>query len=1026
MKIRILISSVPIFFLFHLYCQIQWKRYWQGRLQFASKTHIKLIHSCSRITALLFLLIISSIATAQTQWYKYPGNPVFKPGKSGEWDKVKIAHAVLFENGQYIMWYKGWTDDVPDFIGIGYASSTDGIHWQKYEANPLDFKCEGISWDSVFLSFDIIKKDSMYLMWYAGLDKKTNAGCVGFAWSANGLNWTKKPDPVLIPGKDDDWDAAGIRGSTVHFDGKSYHMWYNGYDSVNWIGRIGYTTSDDGIHWKKHPANPVLDVGGPGTWDEHWVDIYSVNFNGSCYEMWYDGFDKINTQVGYATSVDGINWIKSSDNPVLQVGELGNWDTWIARIPTVVSHDSNYHMWYYGHDYSRGNIGYATTSVNEVSDWDTATINKPQTIFKVQILNRTEYINVDSLTNIMPELSGTELIDACNKLALAYSLNDNKKSLEFAEKALELSDKENFPEGRAMALYSIGNSQYILNNYADALASQLSALWLFDSLDMQFELGNLLSQIAGIHTYAGSHDLACRYYKQALDVFERLNDTGFIMNSLNYLGYSYLSYGDTASANKHFQRRLSMAIAIKDSWVQGWCYEAIGLCYSGRNLDTAVYYFREANKIWNDLWPVGYNLLITAEAYFSAGPEYYDDAEKYFFKCFPKLGQGKYHKVRLYLDAAELYFNTGRYDGSKEFLDVSLDECQRLLDRQDYTMFASLNEKLVVEIDLKMYMEQIYRLYYKLDTASHDKELAFTHFKLATQWNDSIYSEQNRKKTAMMQGTYETESTQNQISLLEKDNEVKNLTIKQSRIYLFAMGGFVLIIVLMAILFIRQHKIRAEHKAVILEQKLLRLQMNPHFIFNALSNILNFVNRKDTANAAVYLTSFSRLLRTTLESSREDYILIEEEVSSIKNYLDLQLLRYEDKFDYLVEVDENIDIENAIIPPMLIQPFIENAIEHGIRHKQDKGHIYIRFSLVEKKVICEVEDDGVGREKAWEAEYQKRKTHKSLATEIITDRIRSLNKKLKQGIKMNIIDLKTDANEAAGTRVVLDIPYLVD
>ncbi len=984
------------------------------------------MYTCSRITALMVLIIISSLSIAQTQWYKYPGNPVFKPGKSGEWDKVKIAYTVLFENGQYHMWYKGWSDNVPGFIGIGYASSPDGINWQKYEANPLEFVCEGISWDTVFLSFDIIRKDSMYYMWYAGLDKKTNTSCVGFAWSTNGLNWTKNPDPVLMPGKVDDWDAAGIKGATVHFDGFHYHMWYNGNDSVNWIGRIGYATSDNGFHWKKHPANPVLDVGGPGTWDEYGISIYSVNFNGSCYEMWYDGFDKINTQVGYATSVDGVNWIKSSNNPVLEVGELGNWDTWIARMPTVVSNDSNYLMWYYGHDYSRGNIGYATTSVNEVKVWDTTTINKPQKIFKVQILNRTEYINVDSLTDILPVLSGIELIDACNKLALAFSLNDSKKSLEFAEKALKLSDKENFPEGRAMALYSIGNSQYILNNYAEALASQLSALWLFDSLDMQFEYGNLLSQIAGIHSYAGSHDLACRYYKQAVDVFESLNDTVHIISSLNYLGYSYLDYGDTTSAINAFKKSLSLAKTTQNKWIQATPYEAIGLCYSGRNLDSALNYFNEAKKLWNNSWQQSYNFLITAEAYFSAGPEYYDDAEKYFYKCFPRLGDGKYHKVRLYLGAAELYFLTGRYDGSKEFLDVSLDECQRLLDRQDYTMFASLNEKLVVEVDLKLYMEKIYRLYYKLDTVLNDKELAFTHFIIASQWKDSIYSEQNRKKTAMMQGTYETESTQNQISLLEKDNEVKNLTIKQSRIYLFAMGGFVVIIMLMAILFIRQNKIRAEHKAVILEQKLLRLQMSPHFIFNALSNILNFVNRKDTANAAIYLTSFSRLLRTTLESSREDYILIEEEISSIKNYLDLQLLRYEDKFDYSVEVDENINIENAIIPPMLIQPFIENAIEHGIRHKQDKGHIYIRFRLVEKKVICEVEDDGVGREKAWEAEYQKRKTHKSLATEIITDRILSLNKKLKQKIKLNIIDLRTGANKPIGTRVVLAVPYLID
>jgi LytS/YehU family sensor histidine kinase len=230
----------------------------------------------------------------------------------------------------------------------------------------------------------------------------------------------------------------------------------------------------------------------------------------------------------------------------------------------------------------------------------------------------------------------------------------------------------------------------------------------------------------------------------------------------------------------------------------------------------------------------------------------------------------------------------------------------------------------------------------------------------------------------------------------------------------------------MGILFLRQNKARAEHKSVLLEQKLLRLQMNPHFIFNAMSNILNFINRKDTDNAALYLTSFSRLLRTTLESSREDYILLDEEISSLKNYLDLQLLRYEDKFDYNIQVDENIDIENAIIPPMLIQPFIENAIEHGIRHKESKGNINVSFSLQNKKVICEVEDDGVGREKAWEVEYQKQKTHKSLATNIINDRIHSLNKKLRQKISLSIIDLKSDTLEPAGTRVVLNIPYLVD
>ena len=146
----------------------------------------------------------------------------------------------------------------------------------------------------------------------------------------------------------------------------------------------------------------------------------------------------------------------------------------------------------------------------------------------------------------------------------------------------------------------------------------------------------------------------------------------------------------------------------------------------------------------------------------------------------------------------------------------------------------------------------------------------------------------------------------------------------------------------------------------------------------------------------------------------------------MKNYMNLQQLRFENKFIYHIDVDPEIDLESAIIPPMLIQPFIENAIEHGIRHKKDKGNIHIRFKLDNKKISCEIEDDGVGREKAWEVEYAKKGKHKSLATEIIHDRIKVLNKKLKQKISLDIADLKSETNEAMGTVVRIEIPYLLD
>jgi len=974
---------------------------------------------------ILFVLLSTSIA-AQTEWYKYPGNPVFEYGKSGEWDQAKIAHVVLFEDDQYHMWYEGWSSELGQ-TGIGYASSRDGINWIKHEANPVDFSFESEDWAYRYQSFDIIKKDSMYLMWFIGLDRIDTTGYVGYAWSNDGFSWTIHPEPVLKSGKEDEWDAKSIHESVkVLFDGKRYHMWYNAFGIIYPSPlRIGYATSDDGILWEKYPANPVLEVGEPGTWDDNAVDVHSVNFNGSYWEMWYDGFNLINTEVGYATSDDGFNWIKSPENPVLKIGELGSWDTWIARIPIVVSFDSIYRMWYFGHNNARGSIGYATTSVKEAMAWDTATINKPQRIIKVQVFNREEYIKVDSLAGILPELSGIELIDALNKLALAYSLNDSKKSFGFAEEAMSLAEKANYHEGKAMALYSIGNCQYVMDNYSDALFNQLSALRLFDSLDMQLELANLLSQIAGIHSYAGSHDLACRYHKQALDVFEGQHDTGHIMHSLVYLGYTNLWYGDTASAISAFQRRLSLAKAINDKWRQVDSYEALGLCYSGRILDSALYYFNEANKIWYgmDTRDNEYTFLISAEACFAAGPQHYDEAEKLFLKTL--AGTTRQNRVRTFYGMAELYFNTGRYDKTKGFLDISLHECKTFLYRQNHQMFTHLNQKLDSEMTLKPYMEKIYWLYYRLDTALQEKDLAFAHYKLATQWKDSLQNEQNRRQWAMMQGQYETETASNRIGILEKENEVQNLTIKQSRIYLFTMGGFVLIIVFMALLFIRQNKIRAEHKTVLLEQKMLRLQMNPHFIFNALSNIMNFIESKNTDKATRYLANFSSLLRSTLETTRKDNILLEEEVKGLTNYLELQKLRYGDKFEYAVDVDDMLDPEDVTIPPMLIQPFIENAIEHGIQHKESIGHINVRFILKGNQVICEVEDDGVGREKAWEVEYKTRRDHKSLATAIINDRIQAINKKMKQKIRLEIIDLKSEDNEPLGTKVVLGVPFSV-
>ena len=146
-------------------------------------------------------------------------------------------------------------------------------------------------------------------------------------------------------------------------------------------------------------------------------------------------------------------------------------------------------------------------------------------------------------------------------------------------------------------------------------------------------------------------------------------------------------------------------------------------------------------------------------------------------------------------------------------------------------------------------------------------------------------------------------------------------------------------------------------------------------------------------------------------------ILLEDEIGSIRNYLELQRLRYDEKFEYVIDIDTDIDLDSAIIPPMLIQPFIENAIEHGIKHKEGKGNIKVRFKLDNKKISCEIEDDGIGREKAWEVEYARKGRHKSLATEIIRDRIKML-KDHGIGIEGTILLGTDDQDESTVKRLV--------
>jgi LytS/YehU family sensor histidine kinase len=199
--------------------------------------------------------------------------------------------------------------------------------------------------------------------------------------------------------------------------------------------------------------------------------------------------------------------------------------------------------------------------------------------------------------------------------------------------------------------------------------------------------------------------------------------------------------------------------------------------------------------------------------------------------------------------------------------------------------------------------------------------------------------------------------------------------------------------------------------------------MNPHFVFNSLTAIQSYIFRNDAYTAGKYMSSFAKLVRLVLENSREVQIPLSKEIETLNYYLQLQELRFEGKFDYNIDVDPDIAVDQVTVPPMLAQPFIENAIEHGIIHLSKKGLITIRFILKGFALIIEIEDNGIGIEKSSQLSQHKWNEHQSLATKITKERIKNIKSSTKIDVKMEIIDLSENIDlQQKGTIIRFTLP----
>lgn len=254
----------------------------------------------------------------------------------------------------------------------------------------------------------------------------------------------------------------------------------------------------------------------------------------------------------------------------------------------------------------------------------------------------------------------------------------------------------------------------------------------------------------------------------------------------------------------------------------------------------------------------------------------------------------------------------------------------------------------------------------------------------------------------------------------EIDNKNSELTLIRLEKYLWTIG-FLAIVILFGFVYTLQsnRKIKLENKQLLTEQKLLRSQMNPHFIFNSIQNIRSLIQNQHLEEAIHYLNQFARLTRQVLESSNENYIALAEELELIEHYISLQQMLYQQTFRYSISIDDALDQNAIFIPPMLLQPFIENAIKHGITHIAIPGELTLRFYFEGTHLFFEIQDNGIGF-----IEQNKNSTHQSLALTITKERLLRYNKCKAIYFKTeNILDKD---KKVVGAKVLFEIPYIYE
>jgi len=610
------------------------------------------------------------------------------------------------------------------------------------------------------------------------------------------------------------------------------------------------------------------------------------------------------------------------------------------------------------------------------------------------------------------KFSSKEPVDAEYYLQQAESRyeKDPKTALYHIEKALAEALREKNISAEARAYQLLAKINFNQGLYEQAIVDAGKSVNLFSASGNEVQKWESYKILALAQEKAGKLKEAENSYKKLLEMAEKKKDSDRMVTARSGLGRVSGEKGDYKKAQDEFEKVLDLEESRSNTSGQILANKSIGEVLEKQNKNSeAIEFYSKSEKLARSTDDVK-NIVSASknikEVYRKEG-RIADELTLRLNSLVGYIAEGNLAAAaEENSQIAAIYLNQQEPNKALPYLEKGLILSQKINDPDKTSK-------------LFQHMSSAYRM-------KNDYHKALQYFENYVSLTDSIRKNIEAKQEGQVKLNQELSLRQKKIEFLEKDLELNTHALallqnerKFQQVIIYSLAVVLLVFGLAAFAIYRISRKRRRAN-LLLALRSLRTQMNPHFIFNALNSVNSFIARSDEKSANKYLSDFSKLMREVMENSQHDFISLSTEIRILELYMALEHARFQDKFAYELQVDPSLDRDAVFLPPMLVQPYIENAVWHGLRYKENSGFLKVSFSKINEKLVIMVEDNGIGRKRSEELKTANQKARISTGLKNTANRIDLINQLHHTGLKVIVRD--PDNETQSGTIVCIEIP----